>query len=121
MKWFKEVELETANIKLVPIKEGNKHDLLAAANDGNLAELWYTYVPHSQNIDNYISKAIEDFNLDKGLAFVVIDKRSNKIIGTTRYTNATPEHRRLEIGYTWYSKTFQKTFVNSECKLLMLT
>ena len=48
-------------------------------------------------------------------------KKMNNIIGTTRYTNATPEHRRLEIGYTWYAQPFQRTYVNSECKLLLLT
>ena len=83
--------------------------------------LWFTSVPSSENIDSYVAKAIEDFKQDKGLAFVVADKKSNTIIGTTRYMNATPEHRRLEIGSTWYARTFQKTYVNSECKLLLLT
>jgi len=120
-KWFNEIVLETDNIKLIPITLNHKADLLAASTDGNLSELWFTSIPTLKNIDNYIEKAIEDFKLDKGLAFVVIDKKTNKIIGTTRYTNATPEHRRLEIGYTWYSQSFQKTYVNSECKLLLLT
>ena len=120
-KWLKEIVLETNNIKLLPISESHKADLLIASTDGNLSELWFTSIPTKNNIDNYIAKAIEDYNQDKGLAFVVIDKNTNRIIGTTRYTNATPEHRRLEIGYTWYSKTFQKTYVNSECKLLLLT
>jgi len=120
-KWFKEVVLETNNIKLLPISENYKADLITASTDGNLSELWFTSIPTKNNIDNYIAKAIEDYNQDKGLAFVVIDKNTNRVIGTTRYTNATPEHRRLEIGYTWYSRTFQKTYVNSECKLLLLT
>ena len=120
-KWFKEVVLETDNIKLLPIKQSHNSDLITASNDGNLSELWFTSVPTNDNIENYVQKAIEDYRLDKGLAFVVIDKNANKIIGTTRYTNATPEHKRLEIGYTWYSETFQRTYANSECKLLLLT
>ncbi len=120
-KWFKEIVLESNNRRLQPIRMTYKEDLIRASADGNLAELWFTSVPTSNTIDNYISSAIEDFELDQGLAFVVIDKQTNKVIGTTRYTNATPEHRRLEIGYTWYSQTFQKTHVNSECKLLLLT
>jgi len=120
-KWLNEIILETDNVKLTPITLNHKADLLAASTDGNLSELWFTSVPTLKNIDSYLEKAIEDFELDKGLAFVVIDKKTNKIIGTTRYTNATPEHRRLEIGYTWYAKSFQKTYVNSECKLLLLT
>lgn len=55
-----------------------------------------------------------------GMAFAVVDKQTNHIIGTTRYTNAATEHRRLEIGYTWYAKSYQRTHVNSECKLLLL-
>ncbi len=120
-KWFSEVILETNNIKLLPIKMTDKADLLNASADGNLSHLWFTSVPNENNIDNYINKAIEDFKQDKGLAFIVVDKKTNTVIGTTRYTNATPEHRRLEIGYTWYSQSFQKTYVNSECKMLLLT
>lgn len=121
MKWLKEISPETNNIKLIPINRSYKDDLLAAASDGNLSELWFTSVPDSSTIDAYIEKAIDDFTQDKGLAFVVVDKKTSKIIGTTRYTNATPEHRRLEIGYTWYSLSYQKIYVNSECKLLLLT
>ncbi|MEO8254044.1 MAG: GNAT family protein [Flavobacterium sp.] len=120
-KWFKEVVLETDTIKLIPIEIIHKADLINASAEGNLSDLWFTSVPTINTIDNYILKAIEDFKHDKGLAFVVVDKKTNNVIGTTRYTNATPEHRRLEIGYTWYSKSFQKTYVNSECKLLLLS
>ncbi|HNE93387.1 MAG TPA: GNAT family protein [Chitinophagaceae bacterium] len=120
-KWLEEVVLETQHIKLIPINENHKADLLNASTDGNLSELWVTSVPTINNIDKYLAKAIEDYKQDKGLAFVVINKKSNSVIGTTRYTNATPEHRRLEIGYTCYSKSFQKTHINSECKLLLLT
>ncbi len=120
-KWFNEIVLETENVKLTPITLNHKADLIAASTDGNLSELWFTSIPTLENIDNYIEKAIADFELDKGLAFVVINKKTDTIIGTTRYTNATPEHRRLEIGYTWYAKSFQKTYINSECKLLLLT
>lgn len=120
-KWFQEIVLETAHVKLIPIKEEHKDDLIVASLDGNLAELWYTSVPTVDTITAYISKALKDFEEDKGLAFVVIDKKTNRIIGTTRYTNATAEHRRLEIGYTWYAQSYQKTHINSECKLLLLT
>lgn len=120
-KWLKEIVLETDHVKLIPLRVEHKEDLLRAISDGNLSELWYTSVPNESKIDNYISKALEDYQLDKGLAFVVIDKNTNKIIGSTRYTHASPEHRRLEIGFTWYSQSFQKSYVNSECKLLLLT
>lgn len=120
-RWFKEIVLETERIKLVPLRLDYKEDLLNAAKDGNLGKLWFTSVPTVDTIGDYMDKAINDFELDKGLAFAVIDKKSDKIIGTSRYTNATPEYKRLEIGYTWYTKSYQKSFVNTECKLLLLT
>lgn len=119
--WFKEIVLETERIKLVPLRLDYKEDLLNAAKDGDLGKLWFTSVPTVDTIDDYMNKAINDFKLDKGLAFAVIDKKSDKIIGTSRYTNATPEYKRLEIGQTWYAKSYQKSFVNTECKLLLLT
>ena len=119
--WFKEIVLETERIKLVPLRLDYKEDLLNAAKDGDLGKLWFTSVPTVDTIDDYMNKAINDFKLDKGLAFAVIDKKSDKIIGTSRYTNATPEYKRLEVGYTWYAKSYQKSFVNTECKLLLLT
>ncbi len=121
MKWLNEVCLETNNTRLVPINTDFKEALLAAAGDGNLSELWFTSVPSITEIDDYLEKAISDFKQDKGLAFAVIDKKTGKVIGSTRYTNATPEHRRLEIGYTWYAQSYQRSHVNSECKLLLLT
>lgn len=120
-RWFKEIVLETERIKLVPLRLDYKEDLLNAAKDGDLGKLWFTSVPTVDTIDDYMDKAINDFKLDKGLAFAVIDKKSDKIIGTSRYTNATPEYKRLEVGYTWYAKSYQKSFVNTECKLLLLT
>jgi len=120
-RWFKEIVLETERIKLVSLRLDYKEDLLNAAKDGDLGKLWFTSVPTVDTIDDYMNKTINDFKLDKGLAFAVIDKKSDKIIGTSRYTNATPEHKRLEVGYTWYVKSYQKSFVNTECKLLLLT
>jgi RimJ/RimL family protein N-acetyltransferase len=120
-KWLNDIVLETDNLKLVPLKTEHKDNLLIASENGNLSDLWFTSVPNHKNIDMYLEKAINDYEEDKGLAFIVIDKKSNKIIGTTRFTNGETEHRRLEVGFTWYAKTFQRTFVNSECKLLLLT
>lgn len=120
-KWFCEIILESDNIQLIPLRREHREDLLRAAKDGNLSELWFTSVPTIATIEEYIDKALSDYEDDKGLAFVVMDKNADKIIGMTRFTNGDPEHRRLEIGYTWYAKSFQRTYVNSECKLLLMT
>jgi hypothetical protein len=89
-KWFNEVTLETNNIKLQPIKRTNKEDLINATNDGNLSNLWFTNIPTMNNIDSYITKAIEDFDLDKGLTFIVIDKKTNKVIGNYKIYQCNP-------------------------------
>lgn len=120
MKWFNNIILETENVRLIPLKEEHAEALTESASDGELWKLWYTSVPDAGNMSSYIAKALSDYEQDKGMAFTVVDKRTNLIIGTTRYCNATPEHRRLEIGYTWYAKSYHKTHVNSECKLLLL-
>lgn len=121
MKWMQAIQLENEHVTLVPLHENHKADLLLAAEDGKLSELWFTSVPNADSIEQYMAKAMEDYHLDKGLAFVVIDKKTDKVIGSTRFTNATPEHRRVEIGYTWYAQSYQKTCVNTACKLLLLT
>lgn len=121
MKWMQAIQLENEHVTLVMLHENHKADLLLAAEDGKLSELWFTSVPNADSIEQYMAKAMEDYHLDKGLAFVVIDKKTDKVIGSTRYTNATPEHRRVEIGYTWYAQSYQKTCVNTACKLLLLT
>ena len=65
--------------------------------------------------------ALADKQKGEAIPFVVIDKETGQIIGSTRFCHAVPEHLRVEIGHTWYSKTFQRTAVNAECKLLLLT
>lgn len=120
MKWLNEVVLETDNVQLVPLKTAHKKDLLAAAADGNLWDLWFTSVPSEDTIDAYLDKAFADFDNGSALPFAVLDKKADKIVGTTRFMNAVSEHRRLEIGSTWYAKSFQKTYLNTECKFLLL-
>lgn len=119
--WFKEINLEGSLVQLIPLQKTHKEGLLNAAADGALWELWFTSVPNSQNIDAYINHALAQKEKGLEFPFVVINKADNTIIGSTRYYGATPEHRRLEIGYTWYAKSHQRTGVNTECKLLLLS
>jgi RimJ/RimL family protein N-acetyltransferase len=120
-KWLKETELEGDLVRLVPLQKRFRNELVKAASDGELWKLWFTSIPSEHTIDEYIDFAISETGLDKALAFVVIDKKTNTLIGATRFCNATPIHKRLEIGYTWYAKSHQKTGVNTECKYLLLT
>ena len=122
MKHWIDPQLELVNeiVKLVPLSPENRDDLVEAATDGKLWELWYTSVPDASKIDDYINLALDEQS--KGLAkpFTVVDVKTGKIIGSTRFCKLQPQHRRLEIGYTWYAKRYQRTGVNTHCKLLLL-
>ena len=120
-KWIKHpLELEYETVKLIPLKKEHRDGLLAAASDGNLWELWYTSVPSEATIDRYIATALDQKEKGEEYPFSVIDAQSGKIIGCTRFYGMQPQHKRLEIGYTWYAKSVQRTGVNTACKRLLL-
>lgn len=116
-KWLTPTTLKGTNVSLVPLQLTHKEGLLKAASDGELWNLWFTSVPSIKNIDDYLNSAV---NSNTMLAFTVIDNNGT-ILGSTRFCNAELEHLRLEIGYTWYAKSTQRTGINTECKLLLLT
>ena len=120
-KWIKHpLELGDDTVKLIPLKKQHRDGLLAAASDGNLWELWYTSVPSEATIDTYIATALDQKEKGEEYPFTVIDAQSGKIIGCTRFYGMQPQHKRLEIGYTWYAKSVQRTGVNTTCKRLLL-
>jgi RimJ/RimL family protein N-acetyltransferase len=118
--WLTPIELSGTTVKLSPLLESHGSQLLEAAADGKLWELWYTSVPSESTMSDYINQALEDSKQGTALPFVVINQSNQSIIGSTRFLNAEPAHLRLEIGATWYAKKFQKTGVNTECKYLLL-
>lgn len=117
---FNSQVLKGKTISLVPLEGKHKPALLAAAEDGKLWELWYTSVPSMDTIDAYIERAITERESGASFAYVVVDNATERIIGTTRYCNADAVNRRVEIGYTWYAQSYQRTSVNTECKFLLL-
>jgi RimJ/RimL family protein N-acetyltransferase len=119
-QWIDKVQLEGRRVKLVPLEASHGDVLLKAASDGKLWELWFTSVPSPNTIGIYIEKALEQKEKGFGFPFVVLDKAINEVVGSTRYYNLQPMHRRLEIGYTWYAVGSQRTGVNTEAKLLLL-
>ncbi len=118
--WLHDIVLEGSLVTLIPLEKSHKKELLQAASDGKLWELWFTSVPSEKTIDDYIEFALNE--KDRGVAypFVIFHKSSGEIIGSTRYYNIEPVHKRLEIGYTWYAKKHQRTGVNTESKYLLL-
>ncbi|WP_222983002.1 GNAT family N-acetyltransferase [Flagellimonas meishanensis] len=118
--WLKPIILEGNLVKLLPLETSHKEALLTAATDGRLWELWYTSVPSAKTIDSYLQTALAEQKNGHSLPFVVVDKKTNSIVGSTRYMNIEALHKRLEIGHTWYAKSAQRTGINTECKYLLL-
>ena len=120
-KWLIDTEMSGDLVTLVPMQPHHKDALVDAATDGRLWELWYTEIPSPDTIDGYIAFALREKDEGRMLPFVVVENATGNVIGSTRYLEAEPDNRRLSIGYTWYSKRFQRTGVNTECKLLLLS
>jgi len=119
-QWLAEKALVGNVISLHALKREHSQALIQAASDGELWDLWYTSVPSEQSINSYIETALSEQEKGTALPFVVIDKSTQQIIGSTRFCNADAVNQRLEIGYTWYAKRYQRTLVNTECKSLLL-
>jgi len=115
------IELKGEKVKLIPLQIEHAKNLLEASDDGNLSKLWFTSVPDKNNIDTYIKTALNEFKNGKSIPFTVVETTSGRIIGSTRFMNIDSKNKRLEIGHTWYSKSHQKTGINIESKLLLLT
>ena len=118
MKEIAPVTLELHGVRLEPLAPHHAEGLRAAATDGELWTLRVTSVPEPHEVDGYIFKAYE--MRGSRLAFAVVDAATDTVIGTTSYHDIVPAIGRLEIGYTWYAKSRQRTHVNTTCKLLLL-
>jgi len=115
------VTLEGNGVRLEPLRSDHRDGLAAAAGDGRLWELWYTSVPSPESTGTYIADALAGQKAGLMLPWVVRDLASATIVGSTRYHDIIREIDRVEIGYTWYGARWQRTHVNSTCKLLLLT
>lgn len=115
------VSLAGHNVRLEPMALEHAPALAAAAADGRLWELWYTFVPTPDEAEAYVSAALAGQREGRFLPWVVRDLASGELVGSTRFHDIVLEADRVEIGYTWYAKRFQKSHVNTACKLLLLT
>ena len=114
------VLLEAGRVRLVPMAREHSEGLAAAARDGELWKLRITSVPAPGEEADYIEAALKGCELGHMLPFVVLGA-DGQVIGTTRYHDIVPAVERLEIGYTWYARSVQRTDVNTTCKLLLMT
>ena len=115
------IALERDGIRLEPLGFEHEAALAAAVTDGRLWDLWFTTVPAPDATHAYVAEALAGQAAGHMLPWAVRELGSNTIIGSTRYHDIVPEIDRVEIGYTWYAARWQRSHVNTTCKLLLLT
>ena len=115
----KPAKLEGHGVRLEPLLREHEKGLIEAAQDGKLWELWFTSVPEPEKAGAYIATALEGQEAGHMLPWAVIDAQSGALIGSTRYHDIIPAAARVEIGYTWYAARWQRSHVNTACKLLL--
>lgn len=115
------VTLESELLRLEPLTHAHLNGLLAAAADGELWKLRVTSVPEPQDTEAYITTALKHHEQGHRLAFAVIDKPSGRVLGSSSYHDIVPAVERLEIGYTWYAQSVQRSHVNTTAKLMLMT
>jgi RimJ/RimL family protein N-acetyltransferase len=114
------VILRDRGVRLEPLELKHEEGLRAAASDGQLWKLRVTSVPAPEETRAYIESALKSRMLGERFAFAVVHEATGTVMGSTSYHDILPIPRRVEIGYTWYAKSMQRTHVNTTCKMLML-
>lgn len=114
------VTLERDGIRLEPMAPEHHAGLATAVSDGKLWELWYTATPEPQQTPQYIADALKGQAEGHMLPWVARDLASGAVVGTTRYHDIVARLDRVELGYTWYAASWQRTRLNTTCKLLLL-
>ncbi len=120
-RFIEPVTLAGAHATLEPLAPAHAEAVAAAAADGELWNLWYTSVPPPDKVAAWLDTALDMRERLGAMPFVVRDNASGDVVGSTRYFNVDAANRRLEIGHTWYARRAQRTAINTECKLLLLT
>ena len=120
-RFIEPVTLRAAHTRLEPLARDHLDGIRRAAADGELWKLWYTSVPSPEGTPAWLDAALDMRERQGAMPFAVFDEASGDIVGSTRYFNVDAANRRLEIGHTWYARRAQRTPVNTECKLLLLT
>lgn len=121
MAFVAPVTLSAHGVTLVPLALDHEAGLKAAAADGELWTLRVTSVPEPEHTRRYIEEALTAREAGHRFAFAVTDSSTGQVLGCTSYHDIVPAVRRLEIGYTWYARSHQRTHVNTVCKLLLMT
>lgn len=121
MSWLEPVTLNGANVRLEPLEQRHCGDLIDAVRDGELWRLWYTSIPAPEKMEAEITRRRGLQTSGSMLPFAAVDPASGKAVGMTTYMNVDAVNKRVEIGSTWYRRSVQRTPINTQCKLLLLT
>src|SRR5882757_4830267 len=120
MPFLEPITLRGAHARLEPLSHDQRDGLIEAVRDGELWKLWYTFVPTPEDMTKEIDRRLALQTAGAMLPFTVRDA-DGKIAGMTTYMNVDAANRRVEIGSTWYAKRVQRSALNTQCKLLLLT
>ncbi len=121
MAFVEPISLAARGLHLEPLGLQHEAGLQTAAADGELWSIRITSVPEPKDVRAYIETALSQREAGNRFAFAVVDDASGNVLGCTSYHDIVPAIKRVEIGWTWYGKSSQRTHVNTTCKLLMLT
>ena len=121
MSFVQPITLQGQHATLEPLAREHEDALRRAAADGELWRLWYTSIAPPEKMGEYVATALDMREKLGAMPFVVRANATGEIVGCTRYFHVDAPNRRLEIGYTWYAKSVQRTAINTECKILLLT
>lgn len=114
------VTLEGHGVRLEPLAPSHRDALVAAASDGELWNLWFTSVPFPDQVADYITTALTGLKDGHMLPWVVRNLATDTIVGSTRYHDIIADADRVEIGWTWYAASWQRSHVNPACKLILM-
>ncbi|QDG59647.1 GNAT family N-acetyltransferase [Pseudomonas sp. NIBRBAC000502773] len=113
--------LTGTTVELQPLQREHAAALLAAAADGELWNLKVTHVPGPDTVDNYITTALAGREAGSMIPFTLVRRDTGQVVGSTRFWKVDRVNRKLEIGHTWLAQSTQKSAINTEAKLLLLT
>jgi N-acetyltransferase len=121
MGFIDPVSLVGRHVSLVPLAHSHHDDLVEAVKDGELWNLWYTKIPVPEGLRAEIERRLDLQRQGSMLAFAVIEASTQQAVGMTTFMHIDAVNRRVEIGSTWYRRRVQRSALNTECKLLLLT
>jgi len=121
MSFAEPISLHGRHVSLVPLSHAHHDDLVLAVQDGELWALWYTTVPAPEQLRPEIDRRLDLQKQGSMVPFAVIENSTRQAVGMTTFMHIDAANRRVEIGSTWYRKRVQRSALNTECKLLLLT